>query len=200
MLVICGCRMWVRPRRNVTQGPTRFLFHRSAFLHLGPALLSFRALSTMKPTSLSWDRMSPTQQEAWKVLGWNEQSWKGLKEAPASDTAFWKDLNPAQQMAAQYGLGYDSRSWDEELAGSTQNSSVSHGHQHLKTAESSDPTDLESKTESNFSAVEYSAPRSSGLLSSLFTATRAAASLVDVGFDVVKDPFAVVRNCNTTCS
>jgi hypothetical protein len=58
--------------------------------------------------NVDWDDMSPQEQEAWELLGWNKSSWDDRGSAPDND---WADLSQIQRAAAQ-SLGYTGSTWD----------------------------------------------------------------------------------------
>ena len=136
--------------------------------------------SWSSPAKLDWAEMTPTQHAAWQQLGWNEHSWEGLAGPPPSDAAKWVDLSPAEQAAAQYGLGYSAQTWDNELLGLEQPSDTA-GH-------SSSSTPVHNRTESSAAASVAPKSRSTGLLSSVARAVRVGSDLVETGLDFRKDP------------
>jgi Ca2+-binding EF-hand superfamily protein len=58
----------------------------------------------------SWRELSTKQQQAGRVLGWNQPSWDSGDGSPCSDLTFAK-LKLSSQAAAKE-LGFDSLSWD----------------------------------------------------------------------------------------
>lgn len=61
-----------------------------------------------------WNELTPAEQAAWAVLGWNASSWDDETNIPASDEADWDDLT-AEEQAAATALGYDQPTWDTTL-------------------------------------------------------------------------------------
>jgi hypothetical protein len=61
--------------------------------------------------AFDWSELNTTEQELWGVLGWDEASWQGEAEEPASESKDWSELNAAEQRAAEQ-LGYDQAYWD----------------------------------------------------------------------------------------
>mmetsp|Transcript_23750 Transcript_23750/g.27934 ORF Transcript_23750/g.27934 Transcript_23750/m.27934 type:complete len:380 (+) Transcript_23750:2-1141(+) len=131
--------------------------------------------------------MTPQQQEAWKFLGWNENSWNGIEDAPLSDSAHWNQLTSEQQSAAKYGLGYDSKSWDDELNGISHNSNNNNSVQFSK------------ENHSSISNVkDQSNKKSSGILSSIFGVFSGGAEIINHGIDVAKDPISGIKDIADT--
>jgi hypothetical protein len=62
---------------------------------------------------LSWTDLNSKEQEAWGILGWDEDSWEEETDPPASNDQYWDDLSPAERAAAKK-LGYTQEFWDEE--------------------------------------------------------------------------------------
>ena len=60
-----------------------------------------------------WGDMTAAEQDLWKVLGWDEDSWEGEAKQPASEDKYWNQLSPEEQEAAAK-LGYTKATWDEE--------------------------------------------------------------------------------------
>lgn len=60
-----------------------------------------------------WADMTPAEQDLWKVLGWDEDSWEGEAKQPASEDKYWGGLS-AEEQAAATALGYTKATWDEE--------------------------------------------------------------------------------------
>jgi len=139
--------------------------------------------SFSSPAKLDWVAMTPTQRAAWEQLGWSECSWEGLAKPPPSDAAKWADLSPAEQAAAQYGLGYSAQTWDDELLGLEQ-PSKSNSH----TSHTSSSTPAHNQTGSSAAASVAPKSRSRGLLSSVARAVRVGSDLVETGLDFRKDP------------
>lgn len=54
-----------------------------------------------------WNDIDESEQENWKLLGWNSESWEFLEEAPLSAFKPWDDLTATEQEAAR-NLGYNS--------------------------------------------------------------------------------------------
>ncbi|NJN66201.1 MAG: hypothetical protein HC884_05555 [Chloroflexaceae bacterium] len=61
--------------------------------------------------SFDWAELTTAEQEAWGVLGWDEESWDEETTTPASEEADWAALTPEEQAAAE-SLGYDQETWD----------------------------------------------------------------------------------------
>jgi hypothetical protein len=61
--------------------------------------------------AFDWSELTPTEQELWGVLGWDEASWQGEADEPASEEMDWSELSADQQRAAEQ-LGYDQAYWD----------------------------------------------------------------------------------------
>lgn len=61
--------------------------------------------------SLKWDKLSPAEQNLWRVLGWDEKSWSGASAEPSSEEKYWDELSDAERFAAGK-LGYDQTIWD----------------------------------------------------------------------------------------
>ncbi len=59
-----------------------------------------------------WDQLTPAQQNAWTVLGWNAESW-AHGPPPASSNKSWQELTDLERSAAK-SLGYDEAKWDNE--------------------------------------------------------------------------------------
>ena len=91
---------------------------------IGPAAMAApaqnaKALQGVAPKSpcwwdqVAWGVMSPAQQQAWGVLGWDAVRWDSSDpaKAPDSDDEDWADLTPEEQAAAA-ALGYTEKSWD----------------------------------------------------------------------------------------
>ena len=144
--------------------------------------------SWSSPASLDWAAMTSTQRAAWQQLGWVERSWDGHADPPPSDAALWAALSPAEQAAAQHGLGYSAQTWDSELLGLECGQSPRGGSSSSTVAPTHDPSVAIQSDRS--SSVASAAPerRSTGLLSSLFSAVRSGSDLVETGFDLRKDP------------
>jgi hypothetical protein len=63
--------------------------------------------------SFDWAELTPAEQALWGILGWDEASWQGEAEEPASEDKDWAELSDAERAAAEQ-LGYD-----QELASLT---------------------------------------------------------------------------------
>lgn len=61
--------------------------------------------------SLKWDKLSPAEQNLWRVLGWDEKSWSGASAEPSSEEKYWDELSDAERFAAGK-LGYNKTIWD----------------------------------------------------------------------------------------
>ncbi|MFP4345495.1 MAG: hypothetical protein ACLFU8_12440 [Anaerolineales bacterium] len=61
--------------------------------------------------AFDWSDLTTAEQELWGVLGWNEASWQGEADEPASESKDWSALTAEEQRAAQQ-LGYDQAYWD----------------------------------------------------------------------------------------
>ena len=46
------------------------------------------------------------------ILGWDERSWSGDADAPSTDSLYWAELTPRQQIAARQ-LCFIQEIWDE---------------------------------------------------------------------------------------
>jgi hypothetical protein len=68
-----------------------------------------------KPRMARWSTLAPNEQAAWQALGWTEKSWDGKQVAPLSSLSHWEELSPAEQAAAQHGLGLSQEEWDDML-------------------------------------------------------------------------------------
>jgi hypothetical protein len=55
--------------------------------------------------------LTPAEQEAWGILGWDETSWEEETSIPASEEARWEELSPEEQAAATL-LGYTQENWN----------------------------------------------------------------------------------------
>jgi hypothetical protein len=60
--------------------------------------------------SFDWADLTTAEQDAWAVLGWDEESWDEETSIPVSEEAAWDELTVDEQMAAEE-LGYDQASW-----------------------------------------------------------------------------------------
>jgi len=58
-----------------------------------------------------WTNLTSAEQSLWEVLGWDEDSWLGEADAPASESKYWNELTDEERSAAEQ-LGYDQISWD----------------------------------------------------------------------------------------
>lgn len=134
--------------------------------------------SSESPASMSWDKMTSTQRDAWILLGWNETSWKGQSPAPPSDSAYWKQLTPTQQSAAKYGLGYTSHVWDMELDGIEEHSDSN--------IVSTDKVNNEVSSSNN--------KKTGGILSSIFNVIKGGSDVINTGFDIANDPIAGIQD------
>jgi len=61
--------------------------------------------------AFDWSDLTAAEQELWGVLGWDEASWQGEADEPASESKDWSELNTEEQRAAEQ-LGYDQDYWD----------------------------------------------------------------------------------------
>lgn len=61
---------------------------------------------------MHWADIATVDQEAWRVLGWNEKNWESDDPTtiPVTETTAWEDLTSAEQAAAT-SLGYDEATW-----------------------------------------------------------------------------------------
>jgi len=138
------------------------------------------------PASLSWDKMTSQQRQAWDLLGWSKHSWEGVSDPPLSDSCLWRELDTAQQAAAQHGLGYSQQSWDSEIQ--------EEGDGHLE----EDGLALEEQSASSVSGVKAAEESKRGglgaVVGSLFRAVSTGASIVDLGFQVAHDPEGAVTD------
>ena len=58
-----------------------------------------------------WTDLTPAEQALWGVLGWDEASWQGEADEPASESKDWSELTDEERSAAGK-LGYDETYWD----------------------------------------------------------------------------------------
>jgi hypothetical protein len=58
-----------------------------------------------------WADLTAAEQEAWAVLGWDEESWDEETTIPESEEATWDELTEEEQEAAE-SLGYEQENWD----------------------------------------------------------------------------------------
>lgn len=61
--------------------------------------------------AFDWSELTPAEQELWGALGWDEASWQGDADEPASESKDWSELSEEEQRAAEQ-LGYDQAYWD----------------------------------------------------------------------------------------
>ncbi len=73
-----------------------------------------RALAAAPPRSVAWSELSTQHRQAWEVLGWTESAWSGASPAPVTSYSSWDELSPAQQAAAQHGLGIPAGEWEQQ--------------------------------------------------------------------------------------
>jgi len=59
----------------------------------------------------NWTDLTAAEQSLWQTLGWDESSWQGEADEPASESKLWNELTTEQRTAAEQ-LGYDQQSWD----------------------------------------------------------------------------------------
>ena len=59
----------------------------------------------------NWSNLTPAEQELWRKLGWNEDSWTGKAPPPATEEMDWSELSSEERKAAGQ-LGYDRFYWD----------------------------------------------------------------------------------------
>ncbi|KAL3810567.1 hypothetical protein ACHAXA_001180 [Cyclostephanos tholiformis] len=77
----------------------------------------FDATEAVEPgyyDSYSWDEMPPEVQDAFEILGYDEELWDdplGISLKASTEDNFWADLTPEQQDAASI-VGYNQQSWD----------------------------------------------------------------------------------------
>ena len=57
-----------------------------------------------------WTDLTPAEQALWGLLGWDEASWQGEADEPASESKAWSELTNEQRSAAEQ-LGYDETYW-----------------------------------------------------------------------------------------
>jgi hypothetical protein len=81
-------------------------FHSSATVWDKSTLFACDGAVSLK----SWDDLNGAEKMAAKDLGFDKDSWEGLKPA-AIDELNWDELSSAQRASAK-GLGYDAKSWD----------------------------------------------------------------------------------------
>jgi hypothetical protein len=62
-----------------------------------------------------WTDLTPAEQALWRLLGWDEASWQGEADEPASESKDWSELTNEERSAAEQ-LGYDETYWDSLLA------------------------------------------------------------------------------------
>jgi len=58
-----------------------------------------------------WSELNSAEQALWGVLGWNEASWQGISQEPASESKAWNELTEEESSAAEQ-LGYNEMYWD----------------------------------------------------------------------------------------
>ena len=58
-----------------------------------------------------WTDLTPAEQALWGLLGWDEASWQGEADEPASESKAWSELTNEERSAAEQ-LGYDETYWD----------------------------------------------------------------------------------------
>ena len=58
-----------------------------------------------------WEKFPVEIQALWEVLGWNEASWQGEADEPASEAKPWNELTEEERAVAEK-LGYDEDAWD----------------------------------------------------------------------------------------
>jgi hypothetical protein len=61
--------------------------------------------------AFDWSDLTSAEQELWGTLGWDEASWQGEADEPASESKDWSELSASEQQAAEQ-LGYDPAYWD----------------------------------------------------------------------------------------
>lgn len=61
-----------------------------------------------------WTDLTPAEQALWGLLGWDEASWQGETDEPASESKDWSELTNEERSAAEQ-LGYDETYWDSLL-------------------------------------------------------------------------------------
>lgn len=177
----------VRLRRQVV-GP---LLMRDFAVTPTPIIMQSRYASSFESsTGTPWTKMTPQQRQAWELLGWNRHSWEGDVDPPPSDSCLWGELSPAQQAAAQHGLGYSPHAWDAELQGDDDHAENEHGE---LVCEEEEPT-----SSSLMSGGGNLPSRKTGgigaVVGSLFQAVSLGASVVDKGFQVAHDPIGAVSD------
>jgi hypothetical protein len=59
----------------------------------------------------NWDELTTAEQDLWGILGWDEASWQGEADEPASESKAWSELSNDELDAAGQ-LGYDEASWN----------------------------------------------------------------------------------------
>lgn len=63
--------------------------------------------------SFDWDELQSAEQNAWAVLGWNEDNWDLADlPAPPSDSKDWDELSGGQR-GALIDLGFTQETWEE---------------------------------------------------------------------------------------
>jgi hypothetical protein len=58
-----------------------------------------------------WADLTQAEQALWEILGWDEASWQGEADEPASESKKWSELTDEERSAAEQ-LGYDETYWD----------------------------------------------------------------------------------------
>lgn len=62
-----------------------------------------------------WSALTPAEQDLWRTLGWDEDSWQGDADPPPSEGADWSELSDSGREAATQ-LGYGEELWDTTVA------------------------------------------------------------------------------------
>jgi hypothetical protein len=71
----------------------------------------YRPFATQAQTG-SWSSLSPSEQAAWMVLHYDQESWEGRRRAPPRWKE-WRELTLEEQAAAMHGLGIATKQeWD----------------------------------------------------------------------------------------
>ena len=61
--------------------------------------------------AFEWRELSAREQALWAELGWDEASWQGNADEPASERKLWSELTEAERNAAT-ALGDEAEYWD----------------------------------------------------------------------------------------
>lgn len=61
--------------------------------------------------TIAYADLTPSDKNAWAVLGWNARNWDGTTEGPDTEFMSWSQLSAVQQAAAT-AFGYSQNYWD----------------------------------------------------------------------------------------